>query len=184
MNKAVFLDRDGVLNHSIIIDGKPYAPRTHEDFILNPDLQALSRLRNLGYRLIVVTNQPDVANGLVSRQFVDELHALLEKAFPFDAILACFHNAAAQCDCRKPKPGMLHQARDAWNIDLSRSYMVGDRWRDVMAGEAAGCSTVFLDYGYTEETPAFHPDFTCGSLLAAIEWIEAGGIAPKKDINA
>ncbi|MGE3622607.1 MAG: D-glycero-alpha-D-manno-heptose-1,7-bisphosphate 7-phosphatase [Bdellovibrionales bacterium] len=172
MNKAVFLDRDGVLNRAIVKNGKPYAPRSLEDFILNPDMDQLIRLKNLGYRLIVVTNQPDVANGFITRQFVEALHARLRQAFPFDDILACLHGSKDGCECRKPKPGMLYRAREAFNICLANSYMIGDRWSDVMAGQAAGCATVFLDYGYKECAPEISPDYICRSLAAAIEWIE------------
>jgi D-glycero-D-manno-heptose 1,7-bisphosphate phosphatase len=173
MKKAVFLDRDGVINDCIVVDGKPYAPRTAEDFHINADIKELQRLKNLEYQLIIVTNQPDVANALVTRAFVDDLHARLRKAFPFDGIITCFHNAEADCECRKPKPGMLYEARDRFDIDLAGSYMIGDRWRDVLAGQAAGCSTIFLDHGYKEDTPTFHPDFVCGSFVSAIEWIES-----------
>jgi len=171
VNKAVFLDRDGVINHSIIRDGKPYAPRTLDEFKINPDIKNLITLKALGYKLIIVTNQPDVAGGLVTREFVGHLHALLLGAFPFDDIIACFHGEKDNCGCRKPKPGLLYQARDTFNLDLTQSFMVGDRWKDIVAGQSAGCATVFLDYGYKEEAPAFHPDFTCSSLTAAIEWI-------------
>jgi D-glycero-D-manno-heptose 1,7-bisphosphate phosphatase len=173
MNKAVFLDRDGVINRTIIKDGRPYAPRTLDDFHINPDIQQLSRLKKLGYYLIIVTNQPDVADQLVPRAFVDDLHARLRKTFPFDDIIACFHNDKDNCDCRKPKPGMLLQARDKFNIDVAGSYMIGDRWRDVLAGQAAGCTAIFIDHGYMDNAPAFHPDFICGSLVNAIEWIES-----------
>jgi D-glycero-D-manno-heptose 1,7-bisphosphate phosphatase len=172
MSKAVFLDRDGVVNRSIIRDGKPYAPRTREEFILDENLGELARLKALGFRLIIVTNQPDVGNGLVTAKFLDSLHAVLYAAFPFDDILACHHRSQDGCGCRKPKPGMLLAAQQKFGIDMKHSYMVGDRWRDVVAGEAAGCATVFLDYGYQEEGPEFRPHFTCASLLEAIEWIE------------
>jgi len=173
MNKAVFLDRDGVINHTVVKDGKPYAPRTLEEFVLNPDIKELTRLKNLGYYLIIVTNQPDVANGIVTRAFVEDLHARINKVFPFDAIITCFHSDKDNCGCRKPKPGMLYQARDTFNINLAGSYMIGDRWRDVLAGASAGCTTLFLDHGYQEGAPVFYPNFTYGSLAAAIEWIES-----------
>jgi D-glycero-D-manno-heptose 1,7-bisphosphate phosphatase len=182
MHKAVFLDRDGVVNHSIVRNGKPYAPRTMEEFVINPDIHTLSRLRNLGYRLIVVTNQPDIGNGLMPREAVDAMHAALYHAFHFDDILTCPHTAQDQCACRKPKPGMLIQSQVKFNIDLRTSYMVGDRWRDVEAGQAAGCATVFLDYGYAEQPPAAPPDFTCNSLLAAVDWIESKTVQSAKDI--
>ncbi len=172
MTKAIFLDRDGVINKSIIKHGKPYAPTRLEEFVLDANLGELARLRNLGYKLIIVTNQPDVGNGLVTPTFVESLHAQINMIFPFDEILACYHRSQDNCDCRKPKPGLLLQARDKFSIDMTHSYMAGDRWRDILAGQAAGCGTVFLDHGYKEDAPAFQPDFTCSSLIEAIEWIE------------
>ena len=171
MNKAVFLDRDGVVNRSIIRNGKPYAPRTVDEFTINPDIKHLSALKEAGYKLIIATNQPDVANGLVTREFIGQLHTLLCDAFPFDDIIVCFHDGKDHCDCRKPKPGMLYQGRDTFNLELTQSFMIGDRWSDVLAGQAAGCKAVFIECGYTEEAPPFHPDFTCNSLAAAIQWI-------------
>jgi D-glycero-D-manno-heptose 1,7-bisphosphate phosphatase len=172
MRKAVFLDRDGVLNVSLVRDGKPYAPRTAAEFQIYPDVVQLVRLRALGYLLVVATNQPDIANGLVSRDFVDGLHARLNETLPFDAILTCPHASGEGCDCRKPKAGMLYQAQAQFGIDLAGSFMVGDRWRDILAGSTAGCKTVFIDHGYAEDAPPFHPDFTCTSLGDAIAWIE------------
>lgn len=171
MRKAVFLDRDGVLNQSIIIDRKPYGPKTVEEFVLSPDLQELHKLRDLGYLLIVATNQPDVARGLISRAFVDELHARLLNAFAFDDIMVCFHRSEDHCLCRKPEPGLLYQAQDKYGIHLAASYMVGDRWRDILAGQVAGCRTVWIDHGYQEDAPDFHPDFSCVSLSEAVRWI-------------
>lgn len=173
MKKAVFFDRDGVLNRSLVVNFRPYGPKSVEEFVLDENIAELSRLRDLGYLLIVTTNQPDVANGIITREFVDQLHGILSDAFTFDDILVCYHNNKDACDCRKPEPGMLHQARDKYGIDLTKSYMVGDRWRDVLAGQAAGCTTLLIDHGYKEEAPDFKADFSCHSLLSAIEWIEA-----------
>jgi len=171
MNKAVFLDRDGVLNRSLVRDGKPYAPTRIEDFEINPEIVQLQRLRDAGYLLIVVTNQPDIANGLVTRAFIDQLHTMLNATVAFDEIIVCPHSNHEGCDCRKPKPGMLFQARDRHGITMAHSFMVGDRWRDVLAGQAAGCKTVFIDGGYHEDAPAFNADYVCQTLGAAIDWM-------------
>ena len=154
MRRAVFLDRDGVINRAIVRDGKPYPPGSSDQVEILPSVEeALSALRRAGYLLIVVTNQPDVARGTVARSVVDEINNSLKCALPIDAIITCFHDSADQCDCRKPRPGMLLEAAKTFDIDLSSSYMVGDRWRDVVAGQRAGCRTFFIDYGYEEAQP-------------------------------
>jgi D-glycero-D-manno-heptose 1,7-bisphosphate phosphatase len=151
---AVFLDRDGVLNKAFVRDGKPYPPMTMDEFELLPGVEgALDDLSAAGYRLVVVTNQPDVRTGKQSRAMVERFHDLLRARLPLDGIFACYHVDADPCDCRKPKPGMLRQAAREFGIDLARSFMVGDRWRDVYAGAAAGCATFWVDHGYSEAWP-------------------------------
>ena len=165
--KAVFLDRDGVINRGITRQGRPYPPDSLEELELLPGVeQALSGLKNCGMLLIVVTNQPDVAKGKQRREVVEDMHRALQGRLPLDEIKVCYHLDQDNCACRKPKPGMLRQAARDWDIDLAGSYMVGDRWRDVEAGQAAGCHTFFIDYGYEERRPC--GDFeTVSSLLEA-----------------
>jgi D-glycero-D-manno-heptose 1,7-bisphosphate phosphatase len=154
--RAVFLDRDGVLNRALIRNGKPYPPSSLAEFEVLPGVpEALLRLRQAGFRLIVVTNQPDVARGTTSRKAVDELNQLLRSRTAVDDIRVCFHDEQDNCACRKPKPGLLVEAARQHGIDLHASWMVGDRWRDIAAGQAAGCRTVFIDHGYDEKRP--HP---------------------------
>jgi len=170
-DKAVFLDRDGVLVIPEFREGRSFAPVTLEGYRFYPDApQALSRLKAAGYRLIVVTNQPDVGKGLVSQLVADEMHERLRKALPLDLIKACFHTQLTNCACRKPKPGMLLDAARELGIDLAESYMVGDRASDVEAGEAAGCRTVFIDLGYDERRPAA-PTFIVRSISEAADCI-------------
>lgn len=153
--RAVFLDRDGVLNRAIIRDGKPYAPKNPEEIEILPGVsEALEGLKRSGYLLIVVTNQPDVARGNLRQADVEAIHARMAEVLPVDDFFSCFHDSGDECDCRKPRPGMLLDAASRWNVDLSRSYMVGDRWRDVDAGNAAGCTVFFVDYGYDEPRPS------------------------------
>jgi D-glycero-D-manno-heptose 1,7-bisphosphate phosphatase len=171
MLAAVFLDRDGVINRSIVRDGKPYPPGSLDELEILPGVEeALSGLKAAGFCLIVVTNQPDVARGTVPRALVDAMNNRLETLLPLEAIITCFHDSADDCDCRKPKPGMLLAAARDWDIDLSISYMIGDRWRDIEAGARAGCTTIFIDYGYDEQQPETW-DFRTGSLLEAAEII-------------
>ena len=167
MRRAVFVDRDGVINRAIVRDGKPYPPPSVDEFELLPGVEGTLRgLRQAGFLIIVATNQPDVRTGAQSQAAVDAMHASLRAANLVDDIKVCFHTDADACHCRKPKPGMLLDAARAWNIDLPRSYMVGDRWRDVAAGKAAGCYTFFVDYAYSEQRPD-HPDAVVASLEEA-----------------
>lgn len=171
MRPAVFLDRDGVINRAIVRDGKPFPPGSLDQLEILPGVrEALISLKRAGYLLVVVTNQPDVARGAVSRSLVDGMNDSLKSALALDAVLTCFHDGVDQCDCRKPKPGMLLEAARSFDIDLSSSYMVGDRWRDVVAGQRAGCKTFFIDYGYDEKQPETY-DYRVASLHDAAQII-------------
>jgi D-glycero-D-manno-heptose 1,7-bisphosphate phosphatase len=171
LRRAVFLDRDGVINRAVIRDGKPYPPPTLDDFALEDGVVgAITRLRAAGLLIVVVTNQPDVATGLQRRDVVDAMHARLASTALCDAIKVCWHVAGDDCTCRKPRPGMLLQAAAEWHIDLGRSFMVGDRWVDVAAGRAAGCYTCWIDRGYAEPAP-HAPDALVKSLPEAADRI-------------
>ncbi len=168
----MFLDRDGVLNQALVSRGKPSAPRTVEEFVILPDAAAcLEELKRRGFTLIVVTNQPDVARGRQSIVPIQEMHRRLQAALRVDDILVCFHDEADHCPCRKPRPGLLIEARRRHNLDLSRSFLIGDRWKDVDAGNAAGCKTVFIDYNYRERGPLTEPSVRVFSLREAVDWI-------------
>lgn len=169
--RAVFLDRDGVINRAVVRDGKPYPPARVEELEVLPGVAAaLQRLKTAGYLLIVVTNQPDVARGTQSRAAVEAIHTRLASILPIDEFRACYHDDDDACACRKPKPGLILDSARAHGVDLHASVMVGDRWRDVEAGEQAGCATVFLDHGYAAGKPQ-KPDAVFSSLLEAAEWI-------------
>lgn len=173
-SRAVFLDRDGVLNRAPVRGGRPLSPSRLEEVELLPGVpKACARLHDGGFGLIVVTNQPEVARGRLSREAVEAIHEFLRGRVLLDDVRVCYHDDSAGCDCRKPKPGMLLAAAEVWGIDLSRSFMVGDRWRDIEAGRRAGCSTVFIDYLYAEPRPE-GVDFETDSLLSAAEWILSG----------
>ena len=171
MKRAVFLDRDGVLNRSVVRAGRPCAPTSLDEFELLPGvLEALTDLRTAGFVLVVVTNQPDLATGRIRPEVAEAIHQKLRALLPIDDIKVCGHVDADDCSCRKPRPGMLLEAARDWSIDLYRSFIVGDRWRDVAAGKAAGCKTIFVDYGYAEEL-ADRPDFVVTSLPEAVKII-------------
>ena len=171
MNRAVFLDRDGVINRACVRDGKPYPPAGAAEIEIFPGVpQALTALREAGFLLIVVTNQPDVARGTTSRKTVEEINNHLAASLAIDEFRTCFHDNSDGCNCRKPLPGALLAAAKARNIDLANSYMVGDRWRDIEAGQRAGCKTIFIDYGYTEKQPG-RPDHRVRSLPEAAQII-------------
>jgi D-glycero-D-manno-heptose 1,7-bisphosphate phosphatase len=170
---AVFLDRDGVINRSSRIGGKPYAPRRLGDFRLLPGVAAaVADLKRAGFLIIVVTNQPDVGNGLTTRETLDAMHAKLSKSVAVDAILVCPHRQDAGCSCRKPKPGLLRRGIQDFAVDPSCSYMIGDRWSDIAAGRAANLYSIFIDRGYAE---ALHerPDLVVTSLPRAVQAILA-----------
>ncbi|MGA2269601.1 MAG: HAD family hydrolase [Bryobacteraceae bacterium] len=172
--RAVFLDRDGVLNEAIIRNGRPCPPAGPEELKLSPDAAAaLELLKQAGFLLIVVTNQPDVARGAQTRAAVEAIHAALAAALPIDDFLTCWHDDADACGCRKPKPGLLLEAARKHQIDLQHSFLVGDRWRDIDAGAAAGCRTVLIDRRYRERAPEHSPHFRARSLTLAAEWIIA-----------
>jgi D-glycero-D-manno-heptose 1,7-bisphosphate phosphatase len=169
--KAVFLDRDGVLNATVVRDGKPYPPASAEAMEILPGVrEATDRLHAAGFALVVVTNQPDVARGTQSAAEVEAIHAKLRAALPaLDAVYSCMHDDSDHCGCRKPKPGMIVTAATDLGISLTESFMVGDRWRDIDAGLAAGCRTIFIDRDYRERKPetAIH----VGGLPEAAAWI-------------
>ena len=170
--RAVFLDRDGVLNEAIVRERRPYPPSNLAELKIVPDAPAaLSRLKRAGFLLIVITNQPDVARGTQTRKAVEELNTAVRTALPVDDFYVCFHEASDECGCRKPKPGLLLAAAAERNIDLRRSFMIGDRWRDIDAGATSGCRTVLIDCHYDERAPESTPDFRTTSLNAAVEWI-------------
>ena len=168
---AVFLDRDGVLNRTIIRNGKPYPPADLSELVITDGARAaLEQLRQEGFLLIVVTNQPDIARGKAKRADVDKINAQLAAILPLDAIELCEHDDKEQCECRKPKPGMILRGRDRLGVDLTRSFVLGDRWRDIEAGRRAGCRTVLIGDGYGEFFPS-PPTINLASLSDAASWI-------------
>ena len=175
LRRAVFLDRDGVLDEAVVRDGKPYPPRSVDELVVVPGMaSACERARREGYVLVVVTNQPDVARGGQTRAEVDAINAALLRQVELDAVYVCPHDDADDCPCRKPRPGMLLAAASDLGLDLEDSFMVGDRWRDVAAGQGAGCTTVYIDNGYQESQPT-QPDHVVRHPVEAVDWILTTG---------
>ncbi len=167
MRRAVFLDRDGVINQVVVRNGTPYPPANISELVILPGVsEALQKLHQKNYLLIVVTNQPDVARGVTQKSDVEKINDQLLSQLPLDDIKTCYHDNTDGCQCRKPLPGAFIDAAKEYQIDLSKSFMVGDRWRDIEAGQSAGCKTFFINYRYAEKQPEA-PDFIVSSLLEA-----------------
>jgi D-glycero-D-manno-heptose 1,7-bisphosphate phosphatase len=173
--RAIFLDRDGVISRSVVRDGLPFAPTNLDEFEILPEAPAAcQRLKQAGFLLVVATNQPDVGRGTMKKETVEAMHAKLRRQLPIDRVEVCYHPGHGQsnCDCRKPKPGLLLNAARELGIDLARSWMVGDRWRDIDCGHAGGCRTIFIDRGYSEDLKQA-PDFRVADLAEAADVILA-----------
>lgn len=173
VKSAVFLDRDGVINRALTRDGEPYPPSSLAEFEILPGVaEACAKLKQAGYLLVVGTNQPDVGRGTLKQEVVEAIHADLCRRLPIDRVEVCYHPGKqdSECDCRKPKPGMLLRAARELSIDLARSFMVGDRWRDIDCGHAAGVTTILIDYGYAESLRK-SPHHRVGSLAEAANLI-------------
>jgi len=166
--RAVFLDRDGVLVIPQMRDGRSFAPQRLEDFQFYPAAKAtLDRLKAAGYLLVVVTNQPDVGHGIIVQSTIEAMHERMRRELPIDCIEVCCHTQAADCACRKPKPGMLLNAARGYGIDLKNSFMIGDRASDITAGRLAGCKTIFIDLDYASESKPQTHDYSVRSLREA-----------------
>ncbi len=145
--RAVFLDRDGVLVKLVdYADMQRVAPRSIKDFEILPGArEVVEKVKQMGYHAIVITNQNGLTDGTVPRASLDQMHKRLYEELTVDDIFICPHVETDQCLCRKPKPGLLLEAAEKYDIDLGASYMVGDWWRDIDAGRAAGCKTILLE---------------------------------------
>ena len=172
MRKAIFLDRDGVITKIFIRNGLPFSPPSFDQLKILPGVkESILRLKKLNFLCIVVTNQPDVSRGKIEKKTVIEMNNYLKDEIKLDDIFVCYHDDDDKCKCRKPRPGLLLAACKKWNIDLKRSYMIGDRWKDIEAGKSVGCKTIFFDYNYKETKPK-NPNFTTDSLLNSVYIIE------------
>ena len=172
MKKAISLDRDGVINKTVIKEGLPFSPPSFVQLEILPGVkESISKLQKLNFVCLVVTNQPDVSRGKIEKKTVIKMNNYLKNEIKLDDIFVCYHDDHDNCKCRKPKPGLLLEASKKWDIDLNKSYMIGDRWKDIEAGKSAGCKIIFIDCNY-KETKTKNPNFTIDSLLYSVHIIE------------
>ena len=169
MKRAFFLDRDGVVNKSLVVNGLPRPPREINEIEILPGVkEAINILVKFEFEIVVVTNQPDVARGNQSKTNVELINAYISEATKIQHFYTCYHDDLDRCSCRKPKPGLITLAAAQHGIDLTESYLIGDRYRDIHAGQSAGCKTFFIDYFYPEIRPK-KPYIKVSSLLQAVE---------------
>lgn len=171
MKRAVFLDRDGVINKAPIRCGIPQPPTDLKELIILSGVRdAIKILADNNFEIVVVTNQPDVARDKISKESVEEINSYLSEELGLNYFLVCYHDDTDNCDCRKPKPGLMLDAARNLDLDLNKSFLVGDRWRDIAAGQTAGCKCLFIDYMYNERSPSL-PYIRVSSLLEAAQII-------------
>jgi D-glycero-D-manno-heptose 1,7-bisphosphate phosphatase len=174
MKRAVFLDRDGVLNRSVLVDGVPKPPSRVEDIeIIDGACEAIQTFKDNDFVPVVVTNQPDVARGLISVVQAKVINDCIRLSTNLEHFYTCFHDDGDFCSCRKPLPGLIYRAALDLGLDISESFLVGDRWRDIEAGQAAGCDSFFIDYSYPEKPPRV-PFTRVKSLWEAAQIIVGG----------
>jgi len=170
--KAIFLDRDGTLNKAYIKNGLPISPSSLNKFkIIKGVKKSINRLKKLNFLCILITNQPDVFRGKISKKTVVKMNSYIKKKIKLDDMFVCYHDNEHNCSCRKPKPGLLVKASKKWKIDLNKSFMIGDRWKDILAGKKVGCKTIFINNNYKNDKKV-KADFTFKSLLKAVNKIE------------
>jgi D-glycero-D-manno-heptose 1,7-bisphosphate phosphatase len=149
-NKAIFLDRDGILNKAIIKNNKPKSPQNFDELILNKFLKNILLKLKKKYFLICITNQPEVGRKNFLKKEVNKINSYIKEYFNLDDVFSCFHKKDGICNCRKPKIGMILKAQKKYSLNLKKSIIIGDRWRDIAMGKIAGCKTIFIDYKYNE----------------------------------
>ena len=175
LTKAFFIDRDGVINKSNTIDGKPHAPLSFEDFFIIDGVgPALQKLKNKGFVNIVVTNQPNLSKGILRKSELEKMHSMLLGNYLIDEIYVCPHTNEDQCDCRKPGVGSLLKAKKRFSIDLSKSFMIGDRLQDMECAKNANLmGSFFINYGYSESENYENKEFvTVRSLEEAANLVD------------
>ena len=170
--KAIFIDRDGIINKVVMREGTVSSPWRLEEFEILPDVkECLGAFKKMGFLNIVFSNQPDISRGFLKIDDLDKMHKIIADKLPMDEIKFCPHDDKAHCSCRKPKPGLILEAVEKWSIDLEKSYVIGDSWKDIGAGKAAGCKTFLLRREYNKD---FQKDynFEVNNLKEMVEIIK------------
>ena len=170
-NKAIFFDRDGVLNEVKLIQNKPHPPQIVDELVFMSNARnSILKLKKKGFYLLCVTNQPDYERGKQKKEIIEEFNEKVKTFFCLDEIFTCWHSKDGICNCRKPLPGLINTASSIYNIDKSKSYLIGDRKKDIISGLKAGCKTIFIDYNYNEEKP-LKANYFANSTIDAVQWI-------------
>ena len=169
---AVFLDRDGTLNKAYIEKGLPISPSTFDKLKLLPGVKrSIGKLKKLNFLCILITNQPNVSRGKIKKEIVKKMNNFIKKEIKLDDIFVCYHDDKHNCSCRKPKAGLIIKASKKWGIDAKKSYMIGDRWKDIYAGKKVGCKTIFINNNYKNDKRV-KADLSFNSLSKAVNKIE------------
>lgn len=169
MKRAVFIERDAILNEVKPGPKHQITPLTLEEFKLVKEAkEPLQRLKDSGFVLIVTTNQPGLSRGYQSRRELDRMHDLLNRFFPIDDLLICPHDESDHCPCRKPRPGLLMEAAYKWQLNLDHSFVISDKWQDSEAARTAGCTSLLVDSPYIGQV---HHDFVLPNLEAITDKI-------------
>ena len=174
-NKAIFLDRDGIINHVVYHKdvNKPSSPWKIEEFKLIKNIKKpLEELTKMGFLLFIISNQPDIARGNVKKGTTEEINKILYEKFPIKEIKFCPHDDRDNCDCRKPKPGMILELSKKWNIDLEKSFLIGDSWKDIEASKKADCTGILVDKEYNKEVDAKYRVFDLESSVELIKSLD------------
>jgi len=170
MNRAVFFDRDGIINEVVYRENKLCSPRKVIEFKLMSGIEKiLNELRKYEFKIIIFTNQPDISRGLMKIEDLEKMHKIIKKVLYPDIILYCPHDDTDNCDCRKPKPGMLIMAANELHINLNKSFVIGDTWKDIEAGRSAGCITILLNAAYNR---GVNSDYRVKNLDEAVEIVK------------
>jgi D-glycero-D-manno-heptose 1,7-bisphosphate phosphatase len=169
MKLGVFIERDGVLNKVRLERQHQMSPLTSAEFKVNQEAAPLlKKLKAVGLVIIATTNQPGLSDGRLSRRELDRMHEVLRCALPLDDIIVCPHSETDRCSCRKPKPGLLIEAKFKWHLDMDRSFAISDKWQDAEAARAAGCNSVMIKSPWVGSV---HHDFLLPDFAAAVDKI-------------
>jgi len=161
--ETIFFDRDGVINEIVLRGSLVSAPREFEEFHIREDFSSFYQNLPPALNLFVVSNQPDVARGLLPIKVLEQMHNRLQSEFAFKEIIYCMHDNEANCECRKPKPGMISDLMNKYKLTTKTAIIIGDSEKDILAGKAAGIKTVYLKQDYNP-TPRCNPDFVISKL--------------------